>query len=165
MGVALRQAGPLQCGTIQREAAAPDKHAEARCDECRQAWNTQLRPLLRPSDLAIGQRVTEVGKRLARERDQEPEPVRMQEPPPHRLEADGRRHTHRRAQRERTGNHDQDGKPVRLADPVREPTRTASLTAHRPTVSGGRLKPHGLLLGRRGAGAQADADALPDLAG
>ena len=62
---------------VQREAAARDEHAEARGHERACVMHCQIRSLVRARKLAVRERVADQARDEAREREQEPMPVRV----------------------------------------------------------------------------------------
>ncbi len=106
------QAGSLQGGPVEREAAAVDEDPEAGRDECRGLWHLQLCTMIDPRDLSVGDGVTRVGNELPAHGDDQPLPMGVDEPGQRLLDPDGPGESEEGARSERSCDTHEDDEPV-----------------------------------------------------
>ena len=103
-----RDAGSAQGDDVGREPAVRDEDAEAGEDDGGELHQSELGPALDAGDLAVGEHVTEVGDDLPRERERDPDRVRMREPVEDVAEPGGPCDGERRAERKCDAERDEE---------------------------------------------------------
>ena len=79
-GLPPRDARPSERDEVGREAPMCDEDAEPREDDRGQLRESELRAALDARHLTVGEHVAEVGDDLARQRERDPDQVRMRKP-------------------------------------------------------------------------------------